>query len=464
MWSWLPSRSEQSQRGRLNLGPAPTRPPPGQGPGHSDTEAALTQTIHAVGQLASRVGQDAAELRGQIEDATQGGVQGARAVQALGQQVQAVQAAQTEIARDTQACQEAVVQARRTVDEVAAEVQAMVDALKAVSEVASDISRIALQTRLVAFNASVEAGRAGEAGRGFAVVADSVKALSGQVEASSKHILRTLGSLGERVQALSADIHSDPRGLHHGRVQQALVHIEHSIHSMGGSAASSQSICLQLTQQMDTIERDIQTSVRTLTQANQRAEAFLKAGESLIEMVADCGVETADTPYIRAAQSAASQLSRLLEQALADGQLSPTELWDEQYRPVQGSQPAQVLSSINAFSDRHFPAVQEPWLQALPGVVFCIASDRNGYVPTHNSRYCQTQRPGDLTWNTANSRWRRIFNDRTGLASARNTRPFLLQTYRRDMGGGRFVLLKEAAAPIVVQGRHWGGLRLAFEF
>ena len=97
-------------------------------------------------------------------------------------------------------------------------------------------------------------------------------------------------------------------------------------------------------------------------------------------------------------------------------------------------------------------------------MVFCIASDRNGYVPTHNSRYCQTQRPGDLTWNTANSRWRRIFNDRTGLASARNTRPFLLQTYRRDMGGGRFVLLKEAAAPIVVQGRHWGGLRLAFEF
>ena len=32
------------------------------------------------------------------------------------------------------------------------------------------------------------------------------------------------------------------------------------------------------------------------------------------------------------------------------------------------------------------------------------------------------------------------------------------------MGGGRFVLLKEAAAPIVVGGRHWGGLRLAFNF
>ena len=97
-------------------------------------------------------------------------------------------------------------------------------------------------------------------------------------------------------------------------------------------------------------------------------------------------------------------------------------------------------------------------------MVFCIAVDRNGYVPTHNKKYCQPQRPGDLVWNTANSRYRRIFNDRTGLASARNQRPFLLQTYRRDMGGGKFVLLKEASAPIVVGGRHWGGLRLAFNF
>ena len=71
-------------------------------------------------------------------------------------------------------------------------------------------------------------------------------------------------------------------------------------------------------------------------------------------------------------------------------------------------------------------------------------------------RYSQPQR-GDLAWDTANSRYRRIFNDRTGLASARNQRPFLLQTYRRDMGGGRFVVMKEVAAPINVQGA--GNLR-----
>ena len=49
-------------------------------------------------------------------------------------------------------------------------------------------------------------------------------------------------------------------------------------------------------------------------------------------------------------------------------------------------------------------------------------------------------------------------------ATTRNARAFLLQTYRRDMGGGEFVVMKEAAAPITVNGRHWGGLRLAFKF
>ena len=96
-------------------------------------------------------------------------------------------------------------------------------------------------------------------------------------------------------------------------------------------------------------------------------------------------------------------------------------------------------------------------------VVFAIAADRNGYIATHNRKYSHPQR-GDVAWDTVNSRYRRIFGDRTSLASARNQRAFLLQTYRRDMGGGNFALMKEAAAPIVVNGRHWGGFRLAFKF
>lgn len=434
--------------------------------GSSREAIELRSAVTSIAKLASRLGQDAAQVRGEIDDAARVGQQGAAAVQALGVQVREVQASQTGIATTTEASHAAVGRARRAVEQVGQEVAAIVDTLRHVSDAAGQITQIALQTRLVAFNASVEAKRAGEAGRGFGVVADAVKDLSAQVETSSKAIFSTVAELDQRIGALAREIQTreGQTAASQGAFHRALAEVEDGVGRIGDAAAESRSICTRLAEQMGGIEREMQQAVATLGQANQRSEAFLKAGESLIELVADCGVETEDSPFIRAAQQAAGEVAEALEEALARGELSEAQLWDEAYRPVEGSTPQQHLTAYNAVTDRLFPAIQERFLALDPKVVFCIATDRNGYIPTHNRIYCQPQRAGDVAWNTANSRWRRIFNDRTGLASARNTRPFLLQTYRRDMGGGHFVLLKEAAAPIVVQGRHWGGMRMAFKF
>ena len=89
--------------------------------------------------------------------------------------------------------------------------------------------------------------------------------------------------------------------------------------------------------------------------------------------------------------------------------------------------------------------------------------DRNGYLPVHNKIYSQPQRKGDTAWNTANSRNRRIFNDAAGLAAGRNTRSYLIQSYARDMGNGKTVMMREIDVPIRVSGRHWGGFRTAYK-
>jgi hypothetical protein len=95
-------------------------------------------------------------------------------------------------------------------------------------------------------------------------------------------------------------------------------------------------------------------------------------------------------------------------------------------------------------------------------VNFAAATDSSGYIGTHTLLYSQPQRPGDPVWKRAHSRYRTLFNDRTGLNASFNTKPVLVQAYRRDMSGDKFALMKDSSAPIVVNGRHWGGLRMAY--
>ncbi|ALT76587.1 chemotaxis protein [Paucibacter sp. KCTC 42545] len=430
----------------------------------SGTAAAMKQVVQQISRAISNVGKDAAEVRGLLEDTQKVVLAQAEAMGALSQDLASVREAQSAISRSTTQSGAAVVRASQALDGVGNEVGGIVQTLHQVSDAASEITKIALQTRLVAFNASVEARRAGEAGRGFGVVADAVKALAGQVENSSKAIMGTVSALDTRIEAFSRELRNDPGHANRSAIHQAFAQVQADVGQINTSAEQSEKTIGALGGRVADLEREIQQAMVKLDAAFSCSDRFLRLSEQVIEQIADSGVEVEDAPFIQAAQQAAAEIAGLLAQALQRGDIQLAQLFDEHYQAIPGSNPAQHLTQFVALADRLFPAVQERMLDFSDKVVYCIAVDRNGYVAAHNKKYCQPQRAGDVVWNTANSRYRRIFNDRTGLVSARNQRPFLLQTYRRDMGGGKFVLLKEVSAPIVVGGRHWGGLRLAFNF
>lgn len=441
--------------------PVEALPPPAAQAAMPDMHALVFQ----LSRHASALGRDAAEVRGVIDDSTRLAGGQARALQGLAVDLQQVLQGQTAVDAEAGKGLQAARGARQAVQALGAEVTAIVDSLRQVADAAGQITQIALQTRLVAFNASVEAKRAGEAGRGFGVVADAVKDLAARVETSSKHIMGTVGTLEARIAVLARETaQAEGREAEQGVVHAALQRVEQAVSHIAESTELGRSLCATLDSNLRGVESAMQQCARALDSTLSRTETFLQVSEQMIETVSQCGIETEDTPYIVAAQAAAAQISRLLDDALRTGTLTERELFDEQYQPVPGSAPAQHLTRFTSLGERLFPQVQDRLLTLSDKVVFCIAVDRNGYVPCHNPQHNHAQRPGDSAWNTTHSRNRRIFNDRTGLASGRNTKPFLLQTYRRDMGGGQFVLMKEAAAPITAAGRHWGGLRLAFRF
>ena len=168
-----------------------------------------------------------------------------------------------------------------------------------------------------------------------------------------------------------------------------------------------------------------------------------------------------DTRFIEAAQQAAARLSQALERAVARDEISLEDLFDDCYVPIPGTDPQQFMTRFTAFTDRVFPGILDPMLDFEERPAFCTCTDRNGYLPTHNRKFSQPQR-SDPVWNAANCRNRRIYKDRAALAAVSHTKQFILQTYRRDMGHGNFMLMKDVSVRIFVSGRYWGVLRIGY--
>jgi methyl-accepting chemotaxis protein len=233
------------------------------------------------------------------------------------------------------------------------------------------------------------------------------------------------------------------------------------IDAIAQSATDNLEACDTTLGQLGELAEGVEASSSNLKRADQRIEGLLVLSETLIEFIAESGVETADTPLIRLGVDTAARISAEFEAAVNRGEMTMARLFDERYREIPGTNPKQFLTDYVQFTDRLLPPIQDPVQKADPRIVFSVAWAKGGYLPTHNPDYCKPQGK-DATWNAANCRNRRIFNDRAVQKVGANTKPFLLQTYRRDMGGGKFVLMKDMSSPIFVNGRHWGAFRIGF--
>jgi methyl-accepting chemotaxis protein len=346
-----------------------------------------------------------------------------------------------------------------------------------VRDASASINEIARETQLVALNASIEAARLGEAGKGFAVIGSAVKVLADQISAFAKQNETSLAALQDTLTDLSQ------RTRQSAKTAEAAVEASNEAAEATRTLQSLSTTVQQLTGRIegmaDPVQRNIDSSARLgqnvrelaslskssqgkLDAAGERSQAILDISEDFILFIAQSGIETPDTPVIEICRMTADTIAELFTSAVDRGEISMSDLFDENYVPVPGTDPQQVLTRFTAFTDRVLPPIQEPVVPLNERITFCAAVDRNGYLPTHNLIYSKPQ-GDDPVWNAANCRNHRIFNDRTGLGAGRNTKPFLLQTYRRDMGGGNFVLMKDVSAPIIVKGRHWGGFRVGFK-
>ena len=232
---------------------------------------------------------------------------------------------------------------------------------------------------------------------------------------------------------------------------------------IGGASAAS----LPLQQIMKVKLQDIgPCGLRVTGQTSGGAQAaFVSPDAALKDRIEDkvWSIHDENTEFVTRAMEAGDAISRIFENAVAKGDISIDDLFDENYVKIEGTDPVQYRTRFLDWADRALPEIQEAMLARDARAAFCATIDRNGYLPVHNKIYSHPQRAGDVAWNTANSRNRRIFNDPAGLAAGRNIRSYLIQSYARDMGNGKTIMMREIDVPIRVRGRHWGGFRTAYK-
>jgi methyl-accepting chemotaxis protein len=203
----------------------------------------------------------------------------------------------------------------RSIAEEAVQAMARVaDGAEGIDSVIEGLDKIAFQTRVLAMNAAVEAGRAGEAGRGFAVVADLVSALAMRSEEEAARARNQLTATQSDIVAAVDMVH---------RVDGALANIAGGVaevHSLLGQMASdnqAQSVAIS----------EISVAIGSMDQSTQQNAAMVEetsaAARNLSGEVSVLADQAAKFTIDTTARKARRQSAPILERASGSGYKSP---------------------------------------------------------------------------------------------------------------------------------------------
>lgn len=188
------------------------------------------------------------------------------------------EAAGRTVARANQAMT-TVADVRLIADSAAGTMNRVRESAKGTDEVIEGLDKIAFQTRVLAMNAAVEAGRAGEAGRGFAVVADLVSALAMRAEEEAKRAREQLTLTQTDIVAAASSVRQIKEAF--GAISSGVEGVHALLGSMADDNQAQASAITQVSSAMSELDLSTQQNAAMVEQTSAATRNLLGEVEGL---------------------------------------------------------------------------------------------------------------------------------------------------------------------------------------
>ncbi|MCB9481009.1 MAG: hypothetical protein H6680_04200 [Desulfobacteraceae bacterium] len=153
----------------------------------------------------------------------------------------------------------------------------------------------------------------------------------------------------------------------------------------------------------------------------------------------------------------ATMVSQYLAEAVHSQILTRDQIFDTDYIKIPGFNPPKYQTAYSTYTDRVFLKPQDSFLKD-PTIEYAVTLDKNGYLPTHNTKYQQAltfDEKRDLKTN----RTKRIFTDKI-VSEANSSDNVIVQEYKMDNGE----TIADVSSPVYVLGERWGIFSVGVNF